>query len=450
MNDPNGLIYFDNAFHLFYQHYPEAPEWGPMHWGHARSKDLIHWENAPVALIPSEEYDRGVDSTSYGCFSGSAIESDGQLILMYTGHVENREVMQSQNIASSKDGIHFAKSPRNPVIAEPPIDCSRNFRDPKLFRANGKVFAVVGGEKDGIGKALLYEAADKSFTNWVYRGVAAQSNGSQGTMWECPDIIIQDKRDALIYSPMQGTLNVNPHVMVGKFDADDGKFVPSSDYILDYGVDFYAPQTFKDPQGRDIMIGWMQQWFQRNITAEFGWAGAMTIPREVIITENRVFQRPARELESLRGAPHSIDATHINDSGIAFTTGECAEVKIRLTVTSGPGAIIGLRVNDDRVIQTRYVIDWPNKRLICDRSQSGLGDTTSVEMPIDAVDGTIDLHFYIDRCSIELFADKGAHVLTSRVYPTSPALEAYIEPLGDSKIEIREMKTWELREAIAR
>ena len=119
MNDPNGLIYWNEEYHVFYQHYPYEPKWGPMHWGHAKSKDLVHWEHLPIALAPSEEYDSG-ESGGYGCWSGSAVDDNGILTLVYTGHVDGRTPMEVQCLATSTDGVTFNKSGANPVIAGAP------------------------------------------------------------------------------------------------------------------------------------------------------------------------------------------------------------------------------------------------------------------------------------------------------------------------------------------
>jgi beta-fructofuranosidase len=148
MNDPNGFIEYEGQYHLFYQHYPYASKWGPMHWGHAVSRDLIRWEYLPVALAPDEAYDSG------GCFSGSAIEKDGKLYLMYTGHVvivPEVDYIQTQAIAVSEDGVHFTKSPHNPVIGIeqiPEQSSKKDFRDPKVFERGGRYYVVLGSNDD--------------------------------------------------------------------------------------------------------------------------------------------------------------------------------------------------------------------------------------------------------------------------------------------------------------
>ena len=150
INDPNGFVYFRGEYHLFYQFYPYDSAWGPMHWGHAKSKDLIHWEHLPVALAPDQDYDRS------GCFSGSAIVKDDRLWIMYTGHIdEEGSIRQLQNIAYSDDGIHFTKILENPVLtgADLPEELIvSEFRDPKLFEKDGRYYSVVASKhKDNVG-----------------------------------------------------------------------------------------------------------------------------------------------------------------------------------------------------------------------------------------------------------------------------------------------------------
>src|SRR5690554_4234227 len=147
MNDPNGLVYFQGYYHVFYQYHPYSPNWGPMHWGHARTKDFINWEHCPIALAPSEEYDAD------GCFSGSAVVENGVLHLFYTGHqVMHGKVSQVQCKATSTDGIHFIKDPSNPLIRDFPLEATVDFRDPKVWQHNGAWCMVIGSGKDGIGK----------------------------------------------------------------------------------------------------------------------------------------------------------------------------------------------------------------------------------------------------------------------------------------------------------
>jgi beta-fructofuranosidase len=150
INDPNGLVYWQGQYHLFYQHNPFKPEWGAMHWGHAYSRDMVHWKHEPIALAPSEAYD--LDEKG-GCFSGSAVDNQGVLTLIYTGRVNcEGEPIETVCIAESRDGVHFEKHRANPVISQPPDTGSRNFRDPKVWRHEDYWYLIAGTCKNGRGE----------------------------------------------------------------------------------------------------------------------------------------------------------------------------------------------------------------------------------------------------------------------------------------------------------
>ncbi|WP_200984516.1 glycoside hydrolase family 32 protein [Paenibacillus sp. Soil787] len=203
MNDPNGFCFYKGEYHLFYQHHPYSPYWDDMHWGHVKSVDLVHWTELPIALAPSEEYDRD------GCFSGSAIEKDGMLYLMYTGNRwtgTNRDTdfKQVQCLAISLDGITFDIWPCNPVIDRAPEGDihPHHFRDPKVWKHGGYYYCVLGSRtKEHLGQVLLYRFND--MFNWEFIGVPAKVNqgDNRGYMWECPDLFSLDGHDVLVLSP---------------------------------------------------------------------------------------------------------------------------------------------------------------------------------------------------------------------------------------------------------
>lgn len=292
INDPNGFVYYKGEYHLFYQFHPYSAKWGPMHWGHAKSKDLLNWEHLPVALEPDQPYDEG------GCFSGTALVQEDQLILMYTGvSEEDGKSRQIQCIAVSADGINFEKSPHNPVIDERHVKNTTDFRDPKIFRKNEKYYSLVASTKDGIGNVLLFESDD--LVSWVFKSTFLTAEPHQGKIWECPDLFELDGKDVLIVSPIAFTsegaryTNVNSSVyFVGKVDWDTYKFIPESYEEIDSGLDFYAPQTLKDDRNRRILIAWQQMWGRNIPTDDLGhhWAGSMIIPRELRLVDGKLIQ----------------------------------------------------------------------------------------------------------------------------------------------------------------
>lgn len=292
INDPNGFVYYKGEYHLFYQYYPYNSKWGPMHWGHAKSHDLIHWEHLPVALIPDQAYDKD------GCFSGTALVIEDELVLMYTGHVDNDgEIRQVQCLAKSQDGIHFTKFKNNPVIDERQVENATDFRDPKLFKRGELYYSLIASTENNVGNVLLFESAD--LENWTFKSKFLEAKEDQGLIWECPDLFSLGDKDVLIVSPIGFKpdefrfTNVNSSVwFVGKVDWEKGQFISESVEEIDGGLDFYAPQTLLDDKNRRIMIAWEQMW-RRNIpTDDLGhlWAGSMIIPKVLTFQDGRIKQ----------------------------------------------------------------------------------------------------------------------------------------------------------------
>lgn len=445
INDPNGLVQYKGEYQLFYQYYPYASSWGPMHWGHAKSKDLVHWEHLPVALAPSEPYDSG-DVPGYGCFSGSAVVDGEELVLIYTGHVDGNQPQQVQCIATSKDGISFEKYAQNPVIDNFPVDGSKDFRDPKVWQYEDKWYMVVGSKKDGKGKAVLYVSDD--LQHWEYKGVAAESDGTQGDMWECPDLFPINNTHALIVSPMYGTQNEKPFYVIGNMDYDTGVFTQGTCTTLDYGFDFYAPQTLLDENGRRIMIGWMEKWFAKIPSQEHGWAGAMTIPRELVLGVDGILkQKPVSELSTLRSDHKKLDAFEVVETTtINKQQEQSSEIIIDFNVTETEATVFGiqLRCSKDGTERTEILLDLENKEIVMDREYSGCGDKGVSKAPLVVKqDGSVNLRIFMDTTSIEMFVNDGGQVITNRIYPDGNSNEFNIFTKG-GKVSINSIESWKL------
>ena len=286
INDPNGLVYFQGAYHAFFQHYPHDTKWGPMHWGHAVSDDLINWKELPVALYPDQPYESGAKG---GCWSGSAVVKDGLLYVFYTSVSD--EFGQTQSVATSKDGIHFEKHRHNPVIKKYPKDGSEDFRDPKVVKIGNEYFMVCGSGKKGIGKILLYSSID--LFNWEYQGVMFEGD-EYGSVLECPDFFPINDKYVLMFSQMGRQTH---SVMFAYGDFDGKKFSPLSFHTPEAGPHFYAPQTFLDALGRRIIIGWINWNRPSGGTADF--TGALSIPREIKMIDSRLCTFPAHEAANL-------------------------------------------------------------------------------------------------------------------------------------------------------
>jgi len=289
VNDPNGLVYFQGYYHVFYQHAPdwEIPWKQPMHWGHARTKDFLHWEELPIALFPDMPYDRG------GCWSGTALVKDDTLYLFYAS-IHGEEKSQTVSMAFSKDGIHFEKYAGNPVIAHYPADGGPDFRDPALCCIDDQYYCVMasGHPKSQTGRLLLYQSSD--LMKWEYQGIMRQWEDCKYT--ECPSFMpAGDGRYLLAASVCP--LN-QPHyfsVMYGPFSG--GKFLIESAAQVDKGPDQYAGQAFRDPSGRNILISWVPGWSYSGYAKKD--IGCMSAPRELKMENGKITAYPVKEVQHL-------------------------------------------------------------------------------------------------------------------------------------------------------
>lgn len=286
LNDPNGLCYFKGKYHAFFQHHPEATQWtAPMHWAHAVSEDLIHWEQLPLALAPDMPYE-----STLGCFSGSAVEKDGVLYLFYTAVGEN--LAQTQCLATSQDGIHFTKHPANPLISESPIDpASIDFRDPKVFPwTDGSYRMVCGVGRDGLAAVVLYSSQD--LIHWEYLGKLFETR-EMGPVLECPDLFPVGDKWALCFSRMDQPQCVQ--FVLGQFDGEH--FSPEELQRPIIGPNFYAPQSFVDHKGRRILMGWMTPWGQPE-DPEAVRCGCLTAPYQASLNDaGKLCFFPVEELQ---------------------------------------------------------------------------------------------------------------------------------------------------------
>lgn len=347
MNDPNGFSYYDGQYHMFYQYYPYETRWGSMHWGHAVSKNLLHWEYLPAALAPDEAYDRD------GCFSGS-----GQ-ILLYT----------------SPDGFQ-----------------------------------------------------------WNFKSVLVSNHNRFGKMWECPDFFELDGKWVLLTSPQDmlpegfeyhngnGTL-----CMIGEYDEETGTFSEHHDQAIDYGIDFYAPQTVLTPDGRRVMIGWMQNWDACSLRSpEEKWFGQMSLPRELSIKDGRLYQRPVRELDEMRR--NKVEYHNVTFSDVISLNGvRGRKVDMELTLRPGEGEKLyqkfALRFAQDEKYQTAISFRPHESVLKVDRKFSGSRRAIIHQRRslVNSTNGELKMRVILDRFSVEVFVNDGEHVLTATMYTDQSA-----------------------------
>ena len=360
MNDPNGFSVYKGQIHLFYQYHPYSNVWGPMHWGHQVSEDMISWKQYPTALAPDKEYDEE------GCFSGSAVMTNLGHVLFYTGVSKDKNGgcnLQNQCMAVG-DGVGYKKLKNNPVLtgAVMPEGFSHiDFRDPKVWEEDG-IYYMLTCSRDAQNKGMIAlfsnseihqylektelteqetEAFEKAAGCWKYEGVFAEHMERLGSVWECPDYFRLDGKDVLLFSPpdVQAQGNElhngnNAIYVVGTYDHAKKQFQMGQPHTLDKGLDFYASQTTELPDGRRILIAWMQSWHNSFIPDGQEWQGMMTIPRELYLSDGRIIQKPVKELEQYRVRPVSYSNEKV-EGGQNFDGIKGRTLDMTVTIKSG-------------------------------------------------------------------------------------------------------------------
>lgn len=416
LNDPNGLIHYKGIYHVFYQWNPFDTKHGAKFWGHYTSKDMVHWKEEPIALAPSEWYERN------GCYSGSAVESEGKLYLFYTGNVKlddgKRETYQC--LAVSSDGIHFEK--HGPVL-KLPSGYTSHFRDPKVWKKDNHWYMIVGAQTlDKKGVAALFISQD--LYHWNELGIIAGSgiNGLNdfGYMWECPDLIHLNGKDILLVSP-QG-LEPSGHLyqnlfqsgyLVGNMDYRGIKFQHGSFTELDRGFDFYAPQTFIDDSGRTILYGWMgitDELESYQPTIQNQWVHALTIPRVLELRANKVIQRPVEELKKLRRNEIVVETTR------KLNKIDALSAELFLTPIN-PGSFQIFFRNE-----AKLCFDSEKEEISLHRRNIKTG---TLETRVCSLSKVSMLHIFLDNSSVEIFINDGEEVFTARYFP-QPEVESII------------------------
>lgn len=451
INDPNGFSCYQGEYHLFYQYHPYSISWGPMHWGHVKTDDFIHWERLPIALAPDEDYDGD------GCFSGSAVElPDGRQLLMYTGVHRVRQEdgavkeYQTQCLAAG-DGVNYEKVADNPVLAGPDLPeggSVLDFRDPKIWREDGMFYAVVGNRTpDGSGAVLLFESEDGF--HWTYAATLDASRNQYGRMWECPDFFALDGKQVLLVSPQEMTpVGLEFHAgngtvcLLGRYDRASHQFTRQQVQAVDYGIDFYAPQTLLTPDGRRIMIAWMQNWDTSGCKPQgTRWFGQMTLPRELHVRDGRLIQNPVRELEHIRTGRVAYRNVMLHgESNLYGVSGRM----IDLTVTVRPASpsslyqCFKLHLAKDGEHETiiRYKPECSTVRV--DRTRGGFPhDIVHVRDFLAAQrQGEIKLRVILDRYSLELFVNDGEQAASFVLYTPVSASSISFETDGAVLLDV--------------
>ncbi|WP_273444791.1 glycoside hydrolase family 32 protein [Neolewinella agarilytica] len=461
MNDPNGMVFYDGEYHLFYQYYPDSTVWGPMHWGHAVSEDMVHWEHLPIALYP--------DSLGW-IFSGSAVydekntsglgeDGNGPLIAIFTYHNSEmekagRQDFQYQGIAYSNDrGRTWKKYAGNPVV--PNTESIRDFRDPKVsWDAEREQWLMVFAAQN---RMMFWSSPN--LIDWTFESEFGQEFGSHGGVWECPDFFPASVEGEgitkwiLIASINPGGPNGGSATQYFVGDWDGKTFTLDEDFRkevtneqavwLDYGRDNYAGVTWSnipETDGRRLFIGWMSNWqYARDVPTE-AWRSAMTVARKLelhrLSSGYRIFSTPVKELKQLRTSENMLNGDVVSatmplkafiapaSAPITDRSKGTYELELEFTLLDKEKAgSFGVILHNSSGESYRVGYDPSEDEFFSDRTKSGdtsfsdkFADKITIA-PRNADAETIRMQLVFDQASAELFADGGATVITDIFFP---------------------------------
>ncbi|WP_374951596.1 glycoside hydrolase family 32 protein [Mucilaginibacter sp.] len=436
MNDPNGMVYYKGTYHLFFQHYPKGTVWGPMHWGHAVSKDMIHWKQMPIALYP--------DKLGY-IFSGSVVvdekntsglgtKDNPAMVAIFTHHDPKGEKLgainyQNQSLAYSLDqGKTWLKYKGNPVLKNPGI---KDFRDPKVFwYAPGKKWIMSLAVLDHI---TFYSSPD--LKTWTKQSDFGQTLGAHGGVWECPDLIPLKLggKDywALLVSINPGGTNGGSatQYFVGEFDGSNFKPVSTKTKWIDYGPDNYAGVTWGNTGNRKVFLGWMSNWLYANEVPTVKWRNAMTIPRELSLEEvgDDIYlaSNPVKELKNISAKTIKLDEKQLAGSNNIFSVikQNLTQYKLKFRTDNLTGYAVTLANESGEKLILGF--DKENNRYYLNRTNAGRNDFSKVftgvaYAPRVDITPASDVELIVDASSIEMFADGGLSNLTGVFFPKKP------------------------------
>jgi fructan beta-fructosidase len=444
MNDPNGLVFFKDEYHLFYQYHPFSTTWGPMHWGHAISKDLIHWEHLPIALYPDElgAIFSGSAVVDWNNTSGFFEKNEPGLVAIFTSankYPNSDGYLQQQSLAYSKDnGRTWVKYEGNPVLSDVNII---DFRDPKVFwhkEINHWVMALATGQT-----ITFYISAN--LKDWEFASEFGHTAGSHDGVWECPDLfplaVDGDEENIkwvlLVSIGDDGKTREGSRTQyfIGQFDGKT--FVHENDdstiLWLDYGRDNYADVTWSDIQdGRRIYIGWMSNWRYANQVPTEKWRSAMTLPRELALATTkegiRLTQTPVKEVQVIREATEDYQDIHVKSDQYVTIPLNKQLSEINIGFEKEYSNQFGFIIQHADREKTMISYDVLGERLLVDRTQSGeynfSEDFPAVqEAPLKLNQNQLKLQVFIDASSIEVFANDGEVAITSLIFPSEAAKE---------------------------
>jgi beta-fructofuranosidase len=441
MNDPNGLFYWEGRYHLFYQYNPYQPLWGAIHWGHASSSDLVHWQDHPLALTPGPG---GGDAQ--GCWSGCVVNDDGKPSAIYTGFIQPDQTPVMLARAQDPDLLTWQKSPYNPIIPEPPSGVTTtDFRDPYVWKDGQSWHMALGaGMQNGDSAILHYRSTD--LVDWSYEGLLFNAQTSpQLKMWECPNFFKLMDRHVLLVSLFPNIQGV--YYYVGHFDGQ--VFMPVSEGYLEKGTAFYAPHVRQFTDGRAILFAWLLEGRSDAALEAAGWAGVQSLPRELAVDEfDRLISKPARELITLRQQETEFEYIWLDPDEKIKIPFEGKRLEIEVFIESAVG-VIGLEVlcSPDGTEKTRIMYNPIKNRVELDTRQSSLSEeakTGIYAMPLPGdEDGSCTLRVFVDSSVIEVWFNDSLS-LTGRAYPTQRDANGIALFATGGEARVRSLRMWEM------
>ena len=426
INDPNGFIYYKGKYHLFYQYFPYAPVWGTMHWGHAVSVDLVHWEHVGVALFPTRYEDQN------GCFSGSAVEHDGKMSLYYTGiryreinpeniHINEEGYDAAQIMISSEDGYSFDNFDGKRVV----LPAAENMRDPKVWKDGSDFYMILGGSSRGkIGSAVFYRSTDGF--NWRY--ISRAQSEKFGAILECPDLFKAGNDYVFIGSAMyfaretEGYEHYAVCMAVG-FDKTRCRLrLPDEYQYVDYGLDLYAPQTNIDAAGRRVMVAWMRMPKAVEKKGCVPWNGMMCLPRVVEYEDGHIYFRVHPAVDEYFGkevlGQEKVFGNASFDEDAGGADSSATEKFGSPAIQSGKPLRIQVTLNSGECLDIGGFRIWEERDFIRTDRKAVFDDICGYRMMSNTprLHGRYKLDIFVEPNLIEVFVNDGEYVISNVVY----------------------------------
>lgn len=408
MNDPNGLCWFQGYYHMFYQCNPHGQEWSNMYWGHAVSKDLVHWTHLPIVLAPQEEILANPQAVKGGAFSGCAVADEDEVVFYLTRHQgplqDCADTVEQQFMMRSKDMIHFTQE--RCVIESQPDGASFDFRDPKVLQVGTSWYMVLGSSMRGQGAMLLYESKDKEHWEYLHPLLVEEKNTIR--CFECPDLMELEGRYLAIGAFMEHHDSCGRYQMsryyIGSWQ--DRKLKITGEGWFDFGSNCYAMQSFEH-RGRRISIGWISDFYGEHVKYAGGACGSMTIPRQLHIRDNRLYMTPVEEIASLKGE------ILYQGGGANITVPKIAGNAYRVQAAFAEDTFFTMLLGQDDDRSISLVHDAEGLRIVTKGVKSeGIAFRADVEE-------VKDLEIYMDRRVVEVYVNGGEAVGTKLFYSTS-------------------------------